>query len=261
MLFRSDTITAVIADGSSATAITKTGNGITVLVADNTYSGITNINAGTLRISKDSNLGAVPASTTATSITFNGGTLNTTADFTLNSKRGITLNSGGGTINTNSGTTLTYDGIITGTGALTKSGTGTFNLTSGSNNTYSGATYIQEGTHAIAHANGLGSTSGATTVSTNASLNISNGITVAEPITINGTGVSSGGAIRLTSGNNTYSGAITLNSNSSIVSNSGVQIISGAINGSISNSYSLTITATDNLTLSGTIGEIGRAHV
>ena len=195
-VYATDTITAVIADGSSATAITKTGNGITVLVADNTYSGITNINAGTLRISKDSNLGAVPASTTATSITFDGGTLNTTADFTLNSKRGITLNSGGGTINTNSGTTLTYDGIIAGTGTLTKLGTGTFNLTSGSNNTYSGATYIQEGTHAIAHANGLGSTSGATTVSTNASLNISNGITVAEPITINGTGVSSGGADR-----------------------------------------------------------------
>ncbi|NBP43115.1 MAG: hypothetical protein EBU65_03045, partial [Actinobacteria bacterium] len=214
-----DTITAVIADGSSATAITKTGSGVTVLVADNTYSGITNINAGTLRISKDSNLGAVPGSTTANSITFNGGTLNTTADFTLNSKRGITLSSGGGTINTNSGTTLTYDGIITGTGSLTKLGTGTLNLTSGSNNTYSGATYIYEGNHAIAHANGLGTTGGATTVYSGASLNISNNITVAEPITINGTGVSGGGAIRLTSGSNTYSGSITLDSNSSIVSN------------------------------------------
>ena len=84
---------------------------------------------------------------------------------------------------------------------LTKLGTGTLNLTSGSNNTYSGATYIYEGNHAIAHANGLGTTGGATTVYSVASLNISNNITVAEPITINGTGVSGGGAIRLTSGN------------------------------------------------------------
>jgi fibronectin-binding autotransporter adhesin len=252
-----DTITAVIANGSDATAITKQSPGVTVLVSDNTYTGITNINGGTLRISKDTNLGPVPGSTTANSITFNGGTLNTTATFELDSKRGITLSSGGGAINTDSGTTLTYNGIIAGTGSLTKWGAGTLNLTSGSNNTYSGATYIHQGNHAITHANGLGTTGGATIVNYHnygASLNISNNITVAEPITIYGTGVSGGGAIRLTSGSNTYSGSITLASNASIVSNSGVQIISGAINGSTSNLYSLSITATDNLTLTGTIG-------
>ena len=60
--------------------------------------------------------------------------------------------------------------------------------------------------------------SGATTVASGAALSISGGLTVAEPITISGTGISSGGAIVFTGGNNTYSGAITLGATSTIVS-------------------------------------------
>ena len=41
---------------------------------------------------------------------------------------------------------------------------------------------------------------GATTVASGAALSISGGITVAEPITISGTGISSGGAIVFTGG-------------------------------------------------------------
>ena len=63
--------------------------------------------------------------------------------------------------------------------------------------------------------------------------------------------MSSGGAIRFTANNNTYSGAITLGATSTIVSNSGQQIISGTINGANDNTEALTITANDNLTISG----------
>ena len=81
-------------------------------------------------------------------------------------------------------------------------------------------------------------------------LQISGGLTFAEPITINGSGVSSNGAIYFLSGNNTYSCAITLGSNSTIISDAGNQIISGTINGG----YTLGITSAANLALNGNIG-------
>ena len=65
------------------------------------------------------------------SIMLNGGTLQATATFTLNSNRGIALGptsgSGGGTIDVTSGNTLTYGGILAnngGTGSLTMTDTG-----------------------------------------------------------------------------------------------------------------------------------------
>ena len=73
--------------------------------------------------------------------------------------------------------------------------------------------------------------------------------------------MSSGGAIRFTANNNTYSGAITLGATSTIVSNSGQQIISGTINGSNDNTEALTITANDNLTISGAIGGIANKQL
>ena len=83
--------------------------------------GGTTISDGTLEVASDANLGSTPGSADVDNIIFNGGTLNTSSGFTLNSNRGITM-TGAGTINTNAGTTLTYGGLITGSGALTKSG-------------------------------------------------------------------------------------------------------------------------------------------
>ena len=55
-------------------------------------------------------------------LTLNGGTLETTGSFTLNSNRGITL-SGNGTINTGSGT-VAYAGVIAGSNNGIVVGTG-----------------------------------------------------------------------------------------------------------------------------------------
>ena len=228
-------------------SFTKDGSGTLTLSGTNTsYTGVTQISGGTLKISSDTNLGAVQGSS-GTNIIFNGGILNTTADITLSATRGISL-TGAGTINTDSGTTLTYGGVISGAGAFTKSGNGDLALSG--TNTYTGSTTISAGTLYITNAAGLGNSSTGTTVSDGATLRISGAITVAEPITINGTGVSTVGAIYFLSGNNTYSGAITLGSNSTLTSAAGNQVISGTINGA----YTLGVTAAGNWTQSGIIG-------
>ena len=134
---------ASVIDNTNTCGLTKTGTGILTLSEDNDYSGTTTINAGTLSIADDSGLGIVPGSVTSDNLIFGGGTLQTTATFTLNSKRGITLNIGGGTINVASGTTLAYEGIITGSGAFTKIGDGALVLSG--TNTYTGTTTISGG--------------------------------------------------------------------------------------------------------------------
>src|SRR5262249_39282918 len=69
--------------------------------------------------------------------------LQITASFNLATNRGITLLGGGGTIGVTSANVLSYGGVITGAGSLTKTDTGTLVL-SGVNN-YSGATTVNGG--------------------------------------------------------------------------------------------------------------------
>ena len=82
-------------------------------------------------------LRAAPGSATAGHLTLNGGTLHSSADFTINANRGIALGTSHGTINVDGSRTLTYGGI-TWSNNLTKSGDGIL-LLSGAN-TYSGDT-------------------------------------------------------------------------------------------------------------------------
>ena len=141
----------------SGFSLTKAGSGMMCLQGNNTYTGGTIINNGTLcfkteSASAGSPLGNVPTSTTAGNIIINGGTLCLLgSSATLNAFRGISVGpasgSGGGTIDAMAGATLTYDGVIAnngGTGSLTKSGYG--GLTLGGANTFSGGTTINAGT-------------------------------------------------------------------------------------------------------------------
>ncbi|MEI6872726.1 MAG: autotransporter-associated beta strand repeat-containing protein, partial [Verrucomicrobiota bacterium] len=124
-----------------------------------------------------------------------------------------------------------------------KSGSGT-QVFSGAN-TYTGATTVSGGALNIQNAAALGSTAGATTVSAGAALQIQGGIAVgAEALTLNGSGVSSDGALRNISGSNTYSGAITLGSVSRINSDSGELTLSGGVSGA----YALTVGGAGNTT-------------
>ena len=101
-----------IITGGAGANLSKTGAGRLIMGGVNTYAGTTAINEGVLSIDADSGLGTAPGSTTADHLTINGGTLQSTSGFTLNTKRGITLGASSGTISTINNSTLVYAGVI-----------------------------------------------------------------------------------------------------------------------------------------------------
>jgi fibronectin-binding autotransporter adhesin len=122
---------------SGAAQLAKTDAGTLVLGGVNSYAGGTLISGGALQISSDANLGE-----TAGTVTFDGGTLATSAS--LSSARGFAT-TGAGTISTTSGTTLTLTGPLSGAGTLTKTGGGTLVLT-GDGGAHVGAAFVGAGT-------------------------------------------------------------------------------------------------------------------
>lgn len=149
------TVNSTIADnGTGVVSVTTSGPGILVLTGANTYTGRTTAGGGTLRISGEQNLGGNPLNATADQLALAGGTLNTTASFSIDdANRGITLAAAGGTISVNSGTTLTVANVIAGPGNLIVSNTGTLALNAA--NTFTGTTFANNGTLALGHVDAL----------------------------------------------------------------------------------------------------------
>ncbi len=143
--------------GAPGAGLTLPGGGQVTLAATNSFPGPISINAGTLTVFSDVNLGATNASPTPGSIVINGGTLQTTNTFVMNANRGITVGpptgSGFATFDINQGAagvgvpTLTYRGVIAnngaGTGGLVKIGFGALTLAGA--NTYTGPTALKNG--------------------------------------------------------------------------------------------------------------------
>ncbi len=130
--------------------------------------------------------------------------------------------------------------------AITKTGSATLTISAGTN-TASGAFNVNEGRLKLGSAVALGTTASGTSVAAGAVLDL-NGQTIgAEALTLNGTGISSGGA--LVNGSVTaasLSGAVTLGSATSI-GGSGNITLSGGVGGA---SMSLTKVGSNTLTLS-----------
>lgn len=116
---------------SGTASLTLEGGGLLNLSGANTFTGGLTLDAGIAVVGADANIG--PGN-----LTLSGGTLETTAGFTLNPSRGITVGPGQGGIDVLADTTLSYSGIISGVGGLTKSGYGTLVLSGA--NTYTGPT-------------------------------------------------------------------------------------------------------------------------
>jgi fibronectin-binding autotransporter adhesin len=134
---------------SGGFGLTKIGGGTASLLGTNSFTGALTINAGTVFVPGDTNLGFLPPTPTPGTIAINGGaSLRTTNTFNLSTNRGIALGPGTGTIDVGAAATLTYRGTLadslSGPGGLAKLSFG--GLTLAGSNTYSGPTVIENGT-------------------------------------------------------------------------------------------------------------------
>lgn len=251
--------------------LTKDGVGTLTLSGANTYTGATTISAGVVNAQNITALG-----TTAGGVTVSGGaalelqggiafgaealTLNGTGVSSGGALRSVSgTNSWSGTVALNSASgvgvdagALTLSGVISGANSLAKSGTGTLILSGA--NTYTGAVNVNAGVLNLRNNTALGTTAGNTTVANGAALELQNTITVTgELLTLGGTGISGGGALRNVVNNNSFNSNLTLSADTRINSDSGTLTINPTAGSAITGGFNLTFGGAGNITLNDPI--------
>jgi autotransporter-associated beta strand protein len=140
-------------------SVTMAGSGALTLSGTNTYSGGTNLNAGTLVLTDVNDLG------TGTALNFNGGTLRWSGINTdISASFNLTLNAGGAGLDTN-GNDVTFANPVgnSGTGGIVKKGAGTLTLAEA--NLFSGDSTVSVGKLVVSNTAGSATGSGAVNVS------------------------------------------------------------------------------------------------
>ena len=171
----------------------------------------------------------------------------TTSGYTLTAGA-LNLASATSRIDVLAGGTANINTALSGSSDLQKTGGGTLIL--GGDNSYAGTTMISTGTLTITHGNALGGTAAGTVVADGATLALSGAILTAEEITLHGTGVANGGALRNLDRDNIMTGQITLGSAARINSDAGALSIRGGITGM---NTDLTIGGADVTLITGNI--------
>jgi len=141
--------------GTANGNLVKDGSGTLSLAGINSYTGVTRIDEGVIRIGEAQNLG--PGA-----VILSGGQLNLVANGIALPNQFI-LDAGTNGVRTQANSSGVISGPITGAGSLTKTGPGSLTLTGGNN--YTGGTVVSEGTLV------------GTTSNIRGNLNISNGAT------------------------------------------------------------------------------------
>ncbi|MCF7785606.1 MAG: autotransporter-associated beta strand repeat-containing protein [Prosthecobacter sp.] len=217
-------LAAIIGDNGDATALTKSGAGTWVLTGANSYTGATTISAGVLQIGNGGTTGALSTS----SVLNNNGTL------AFNRTDGVTQGTN-------------FASVISGSGGVTQAGSGT--LTLNGDNTYTGATNVRAGTLEVTSNNALGTGDAGTTVSSGGTLLLNNvNYSTSEALTLNGSGVDNGGALR-NAGTSTYTGTITAATNATINTGGGILNLTGGL---VKDGTVLTLTGGGTVNVSGT---------
>ncbi len=283
------TLSSII--GTTSGTLTKNGLGMWTVSGSSTFTGLTTISAGTLRLGSAGNSTDTPLGTTGSGTSITSGAILDLNGYTLGTSENLTVNGTGiaglGAVMNNSGSSISYTGNITlgaasrianyGNGTLTLTGaiSGNFaltlvavgNITQSSASVWSGSgSLVKEGSGTVILA-GQNSMTGAMTVSTGElQLGASGGATNT-PLGTNAGGVtvSSGAVLNLSTyalgGASTYE---TLNLSGTGIGNGGALISSSsstnnfgattiAANSLVNNSGSGTITFTGTITAGNNI--------
>lgn len=263
--------TGAIDAGSGVLNLVKTGPGTLTLGGISNFTGKTTVSGGVLSINADNRLGASPGSNVADQLILDGGTLASSATFTIGGTRGTRLEANGGTIDTAAATTLTMWSPISGSGTLTKTGEGTLLLNSF--NSFNGGFLISEGAVTTAAAANRFNPGNAITIASGASLtinanqgigslagagsvNLATGtLTVggATSSTFSGLITGSGGLTKSGAGTLTLSGVNDYSGSTSVTA--GNLIVGDGTGGSAAES-AFTISGTGSISGSGTIGAL-----
>ena len=213
---RSDSVTfgGVI---SGAGSVQQNGIGTTVLIGNNTYTGGTIINAGTLQLG-------------------NGGTAGSITGTVLNN----------GILAFNRSDFITFDGLISGTGSLAKLGSGT--LTLSDSNIYSGGTTIAGGTIVTQNASALGT--GPVAFGNGTALQVQN------LLNVNGNWTVFPGSASVSGGTVQTFGDFNLGGGGTLIANANFNIPGAANINSSGFEVNSAFTANDNVNLNGSSAAI-----
>jgi fibronectin-binding autotransporter adhesin len=236
--------------------LVKSDLGKLVLTGANTYTGGTLVRGGTLSISSDANLGDA-----AGALALDGGTLETTSDFT--SQRAVDLQ-GAGTFLTDAGTNLTLAGTVGGAGSLVKDGAGSLLLTS--DVAPMGGTTIAAGTLQVGDGGTTGSLAGDVVDNGTLAFDRSDSVTFGGAISGAGSIEQSGVGTTVLTGANTYTGETTVSNGSlfvdgdqaaatgaTLVATGGTLGGTGTIGGDVAVSSQATLSPGDPGTAPGTL--------
>lgn len=265
------TFSGVIQNGGGTVALTKVGTGTLILSGANTYTGVTSINEGTLRLDSAGALGTVGT------ISFVGGTLQFTSSNTTDYSSRFSNAAGQQyRLDTNSQSVTLASNLTSVGGSLNKINAGTLTL-SGANE-FTGGVTITNGRLVLNNANALGNSgaitfAGGTLVfSTNNAVDYSSRftntgsqpysfdtsgqtVTLASDLAGAGMGLLKGGTGTLIlSGTNTYAGTSTIFNGTLQIGNGGA---TGSITGDVANSATLAFNRSSDLTYAGVVSGTG----
>ncbi len=208
---------------SGTGSLSQIGPGTTVLTNANTYTGGTTISAGTLQLGNGGTAGSI---------------FGNVAD--------------NGTLAFNHSDTVTFPGLISGSGGLSQLGPGTLVLTA--DNTFTGATVISGSTLQLGSGGATGGVTG--DIADNGALVINRSGTLTLPGAISGSGNLSqiGPGTTILAGNDTYTGGTVISAGTLQIGNGGTN---GSLAGNVTDDAALAIDRSGTLTLPGVISGRG----